>query len=347
MVSRFAFHERWEGFFIVSVGIICIVVICILRILGIDYAPARFQNFLAAHLELYLFRLGSVFVDDLAQYGGGREFTIRIEHADESLGDEIIHVCLHIGESGWRNTGWDDGVVVGYLAVIEYLLALRQLLAGGGELLDERQIFLLTSYLCLAHTIQNLRTFRIDIVCEKLGIYTRIRGIFLLVETLDELQRNIGGVSKLLVAIHLQRGEVVKMRGRLVSLFLAYIGNGEGFAGDGAESLLAFLLAGKLAAGSRKLGVAIDGGEYPVRFGNEVVDFLLSVYDKGKGRGLHSADAEHLSILTIFQCIKSGGIHAENPVTDGTGKSGKIERLIFPLVFQFLESLLDGFIGHG
>lgn len=46
------------GFFIVSVGVICIVVIGILRILGIDYAPARFQNFLTAHLELYLSGLG-------------------------------------------------------------------------------------------------------------------------------------------------------------------------------------------------------------------------------------------------------------------------------------------------
>ena len=238
-------------------------------------------------------------------------------------------------------------MVVGYLAVIENLLALRQLLAGGCELLDERQIFLLTGYLCLAHTIQNLRTFRIDIVCQKLGIYTRISGVLLLVETLDEFQRDIGRVSKLLVAIYLQRGEVVEMRWRLVSLLLAYICDGEGFAGDGTECFLSFLLAGKLAAGCRKLGVAVDGGEYPVRFGNEVVDFLLAVYDQGKGRGLHPADAEHLFVLTVFQCIKSGGVHAENPVTDGTGKSGKIERLIFPLVFQFLESLLDGFIGHG
>ena len=73
----------------------------------------------------------------------------------------------------------------------------------------------------------------------------------------------------------------------------------------------------------------------------------LAVHDEGKGRGLHSADAEHLFVLTIFQCIKSGGVHAENPVADGAGKSGKIERLIFPLVFQLLESLLDGLIGHG
>ena len=115
------------------------------------------------------------------------------------------------------------------------------------------------------------------------------------------------------------------MRWRLVSLFLAYIGNREGFAGDGTECFLAFFLAGKLAAGGGKLGVAIDSGEYPVWLGNKVVDFLLSVYDEGKGRGLHPADAEHLSVLTIFQCIKSGGVHTENPVADGTGKSGKIE----------------------
>ena len=42
-------------------------------------------------------------------------------------------------------------------------------------------------------------------------------------------------------------------------------------------------------------------------------------------RGLHPADAEHLSVLTVFQCVKSGGVHTENPVADGTGKSGKIE----------------------
>ena len=216
-------------------------------------------------------------------------------------------------------------MVIGYLAVIEYLLALRQFLADCCELLDEREVFLLTHDLCLTHSVQNLRTFRIDIVGQELGIYTRISGVLLFVETLDELQRNICRVSKLFVAIHLQRGEVVEMRWRLVSLFLAYVGNGEGFASDGTESLLAFLLAGKLAAGCRKLGVAIDGGEYPVRFGNEVVDFLLAVYDEGKGRGLHPADAEHLSILSIFQCVKSGSVHAENPVADGTGKSGKIE----------------------
>ena len=157
-------------------------------------------------------------------------------------------------------------MVVGYLTVVENLLALRQFLADCCELLDEREVFLLTHDLCLTHSVQNLRTFRIDIVGQELGVYTRISSILLLVETLDELQRNIGRVSKLLVAIYLQRGEVVEMRWRLVSLLLAYIGNGEGFAGDGAESLLAFLLAGKLAAGGGKLGVAVDGGEYPVRF---------------------------------------------------------------------------------
>ena len=220
--------------------------------------------------------------------------------------------------------------MVGYLAIIENLLALRQFLADCCELLDEREVFLLTHDLCLTHSVQNLRTFRIDIVGQELGIYTRISGVLLLVETLDEFQRDIGRVGKLLVAIYLQRGKVVEMRWRLVSLLLAYICDGEGFAGDGTECFLSFLLAGKLAAGCRKLGVAVDGGEYPVRFGNEVVDFLLAVYDQGKGRGLHSADAEHLFVLTIFQCVKSGGVHAENPVTDGTGKSGKIEPVHLP-----------------
>ena len=115
------------------------------------------------------------------------------------------------------------------------------------------------------------------------------------------------------------------MRWSFVSLFLAHICDGERFTCDGTECFFTFLLAGKLAAGSRKLSVAIDGGKYPVRFGNEVVDFLLAVHDQGEGRGLHPADAEHLSILTIFQSIKTGGVHTENPVANGTGKSCEVE----------------------
>ena len=63
---------------------------------------------------------------------------------------------------------------------------------------------LLAHDLGLAHTVEDLRTFRIDVIGQKLCIYTRISRVFLLVETLDEFQRNISRVSKFLVAIHLK-----------------------------------------------------------------------------------------------------------------------------------------------
>ena len=110
-----------------------------------------------------------------------------------------------------------------------------------------------------------------------------------------------------------RRGEAV-----LGTLLLGHIGHGEWFAGDGRESFFSLLLAGKLAAGGGKLGISIDGGEHPVRLRYKIVYFLLSVHDEGEGRGLHSSDAQHLSVLSVFQSIETGGIHAEYPVADGT-----------------------------
>ena len=216
MFTRFAFYERRERSFfyhfllgavsaIVSVGIIsCIIVIGIFRILRIDNSPSWFQNFLAAYLEFDFLWFRPIFIDDFAQYGGCGEFTIRIEHTDKTFGDKVIDICLHIGESCRWNTCWDDGMVVGHLTIIKYLLAFRQLFSGSGELLDKREILLLAHDLCLAHSVEDLRTFRIDVIGKKLCIYTRISRVFLLVETLDEFQRNISRVSKFLVAIHLE-----------------------------------------------------------------------------------------------------------------------------------------------
>ena len=193
MFTRFAFYERREcSFFyhfllgvisaIVSVGIIsCIIVIGIFRILRIDNSPSWFQNFLAAYLEFDFLWFWPIFIDDFAQYGGRREFTIRIEHTDKTFGDQVIDICLHIGESCRWNTCWDDGMVVGHFTIIKYLLAFRQLLSGSGELLDKREVLLLAHDLGLAYSVEYLWTFRIDVICQKLCIYTRISRVFLLV----------------------------------------------------------------------------------------------------------------------------------------------------------------------
>ena len=186
-------------------------------------------------------------------------------------------------------------MVVGHFAVVEHFFALGQFLSCCCQLLYQGQVFLLAVDLCLTHTIENLRTFGVDVVGKKLGVHTRIGSKFLLVEALYELERHVGRIAELLVAVHLQRCEVVEVRWRLGAFLLGDSSHGEGF--------LAFLLAGEFTACGSKLCVAIDGGKYPVGFWLEVVDFFLSVHDECKGGSLHTSYAEHLSVLSVFQGV--------------------------------------------
>ena len=62
----------------------------------------------------------------------------------------------------------------------------------------------------LEQTIHGLRTLGIDIVGQERSIDTWIGGQFLLVELLDDVQRGLCGETELLVAIHLQRCQVVE-----------------------------------------------------------------------------------------------------------------------------------------
>ena len=344
MRSRLALGEGGQG---ALLGVLlAVLLVSVLRVSGIDGAPSRVEDFLAAHLEFHFLHLAVVRVLHLAHHGGGGELAVGVEGADEPLGYQVVYVCLHVGESRRRNACGDDGMVVGHLAAVEHLLALGQLLAEGGELLYHGQVFLLAEHLCLAHAVQYLRTLGIDVVREVLRVHTGIGGEFLLIQALYQLQRHVGGIAELLVAVYLQRGEVVEVGRSLAALLLAHVGHGEGLAGDGAECLLSLLLAGELARGGGKLGVAVDGGEHPVGFRLEVVDFLLPVHDEGEGGGLHASDAQHLPVLSVFQGIEARGVHAENPVADGAREAGEIERLVVCLVFQLLEALPDRLVGH-
>ena len=108
--------------------------------------------------------------------------------------------------------------------------------------------------------------------------------------------------------------------GRLfLTFFLFYLCHLERLALDGGEGFLSFLLRGKLSLrGGKggvtihgcKGGVTIHGCQDPIRLGLEVLDLLLTVHDEGEGRGLHAADAEHLTVLAIPKGIEAGGIHA-------------------------------------
>ena len=216
--------------------------------------------------------------------------------------------------------------MVGHLRRVEHALRLLQRLAADG--LDELRVGSHSGKAGLVQAVQRLRALGVDVVREVQGVHTRVGGVLLLVEALDEVECHLSRVAELPVAVHLQRCQVVELRGLLLALFLLHLGHGEGLALDGAERLFALFLRGELSLelrsslltlgrlqtclgllsltrnlGGRERRVAVDRGQYPVRLGLEVLNLLLAVDDEGESGGLHAADAEHLPVLPVFQRV--------------------------------------------
>ena len=227
-------------------------------------------------------------------------------------------------------------------------------------------------------TSKRLGTFRIDVIAEEGGVHTWIGGELLLVEQLDELQCLLGRVAKLSVAIHLQRGQVVETRRRFRALLLLDILDREGLSLDGLKhspTLLlgrifylfidrSFALDGLALLGCRfhlcrilrlsllivgygcELRISIEGGEHPTLLGYETLNLLLATHNQRQSGCLHSSNGEHLLLLSVFEGVEASGVHAQSPVADGSAKPRLIERLVFYLIFQAVETLADGLLGQ-
>ena len=235
-------------------------------------------------------------------------------------------------------------MVVGYLRGVEHALGLLQRFATNG--LDELSVRLNAVELGLIQPVERLRALGVDIVGEVLRINTGVGGIFLLVQTLNEVERHLGRIAELAVTIHLQRGKVVQLWGLLLALFLLNLSYLEGFALDGGKGFFALFLRGELSLGSRKSGIAINGGQYPVGLGLKVLDLLLTVHDERQGWRLHTTDGQHLTVLTVLKCVQTGGVHTQQPVANGAAQACQVQGLVIALILQAGKTLLDGFVGH-
>ena len=333
MFAALPFDKRGQrALLLAALGLLFLVAL----VLGVDGSPTGLEYLLAAHLEGY-----PVY---LSEHGGRGEAAVGVEHADEAFGHEVEHVAFHIRQARGRHPGGNDGVVVGHLRRVEHLLALGQLLPP--ERFHEFGVGGHAAKRGLVDAVQDARALGIDVVGEILRVHTRIGGHLLFVEALDEFERHVGRVGKLPVALHLQRREVVEMGRCLGAPLLLHVGHGKRFAGNGGEGLLALLLARELARSGRKRRVAVDGGQHPVGFRLEVVYLLLPVHDECQRGGLHPPDGQHLPVLPVFQRVEPCGVHAQYPVADGPRESCEIEALVFALVFERIEPLADGLVGH-
>ena len=198
----------------------------------------------------------------------------------------------------------------------------------------------------LEQSVHCLRAFSIHIIRQEGGIHTRIGGQFLFVELLDNVQRHLSREPEFLVAVHLQRGQVIQAWRRLLTVFLLHLRHREGLSFDGGKGLLALLLRRELTRCGRERCVTIYGGQHPVGLRLEVVYLLLTVHDQRQRGRLHTTDGEHLPVLSIFNGIQARTVYTKEPVAHSPRQSSQVERLIFVLVFQRGETLTDGFVGH-
>ena len=300
-------------------------------------APARLRNHLAAHAEGHVGRL--------AVHRGGGEAAVGVEHGDEAARHQVIDILLQVRQRPRRHPCGDDGVVVGDAARVEHLLAFQQFLAAQGA----EQVAV-----GLADAVEDGLALAVDVVAQIGGIDTRIGGHLLFVQTLDDLQCQVGRVAKLLVTLHLQTRQVKQPRRRLRTVLSAHARHGErrlayavhGRAGlslvreAAAHSALgAFLLRFRFTAlvvavvrhgGEHR--VAVARGEHPVGLRPEVFYLLSAAHDERQCWRLHAAYRERryaAFLPAVFQGVQARGVHAQQPVADGAAEARLVEVAVF------------------
>ena len=189
---------------------------------------------------------------------------------------------------------------------------------------------------------------------------------------MHDLEREICAVAEFAVTLHLQGGEVKESRRGFAAFFLRHrryrerrvlncTQRGFRFGAIGETAFRRPLVLGSFAVfrffvflavveSRGESRVEVDGGEHPIGFRHEALNLLLPVHDERQSRGLHAPDAQRLCAaatpIAEFQRVKSSGIHAQQPVADGTAQSGLVESAIFFLRLQLCETFFDGFFRH-
>ena len=311
----------------------------IFHIFGKNDTPSRLQNLFAGYFKFYLVHF--------AHHGSGRNLTIGIEHRYKTTGYQVIDTTFHIRQILCINACRDNGMVICYLRIIKYLFRFRQWSTCQRS----------SQHLIVPKAFQYSGTLRINIVTQESGIDTRISSHFLFIKRLNQLQRFISGIGKLLITLYLKGSQVEQTRSIFLSILLADIGDNERKVfyafhqrfsllpvGDRVDAGIVYLLLSAtlfffrsnffiaFTDQSRKGGITIICFQFPVLFRLEVGDLQLAVDNQCQRRSLHTADGKHLFVLTVFDSIKTGSIHSQQPVPHCTGKSRFIQWLKVGLI---------------
>ena len=126
---------------------------------------------------------------------------------------------LHICKSYWRDTCWNDSMMVSHLAVVKYLFIFPEWLSPNGSY--QFCIRSNASHLIFIYAVKSLRTFTIYIIRKILCIYSRICRNFLFIQILNNIQCLFGRKTEFLITFHLQRCKVKQLWWPLCAVFLS------------------------------------------------------------------------------------------------------------------------------
>ncbi|EJW89889.1 membrane protein [gut metagenome] len=258
--------------------------------MGKNLTPSRIKNLLARYLERHFC--------SLPDNGSRRKLTVWIEDCNKPTRNQVIDIHLHIRQCRSRNTSRDDGMVVSHLGRIEHFFAFPQLSTTQGL----QQIAISSG-----NTIEDVFTLGIDIVTQIGSIHARIGSHLLFVETLDQLQGLVCGITEFFVTFHLQGCQVEKSWRCLRSIFLGDTLNFKERIFDFLQSSAPFFFRSKPSFGQGiiyllflsllltlrhfvSIGILHNGGKYsfpivrsqnPIGLRYKVFDLLLPAHNKG------------------------------------------------------------------
>ena len=216
-------------------------------------------------------------------------------------------------------------MVICYLWIIKYFLRFRQC----GTVQRSCQYFIITK------SFQNAGALRINIVTQESSINTRIGSYLLLIKRLNQFQRFISRISEFLITFYLKRSQVEQTWGELSPIFLANTSDYKrkilyafyqclAFfpVSDRVDTRIIYFLFSTVLFFFRsnffitfadkcgKSGIPIVGFQFPVLLGFEISYFQLTVDNQCQSRCLYTTDREYLFILTVFNGVKTGGVHS-------------------------------------
>ena len=326
----------------------------VLDLLAIDGLP----SWIGENLALALERLPLHARDA----GGDIEAGGWVENSDKALRDHLEELGLDLIESGRRGTGRDNGVVIGYLGVVEDFAGLDHPIILECRLGVPAQLLVLEGLKGCFHS-------RHSILGKVAGIGARIgQHLVVLVETLSQLKGPFGAEAEATIGLSLERGQIVEQRrglgGRLLGLFddtrfantlvsdllgARFLPEALGFFISRIAILVGFLkalvkpAAGIAASGHPELGMDLEIG-----LRDEGADLLFTLDQNSQGRGLDATHRRELetSLAGVHRSQRTSAVDADQPVALRAADGRRRQRLHLGIVTEMGKPLLDRSLRH-